>query len=718
MTVTATRGRTARPRHRPPPRRPAFSGRRAVLAFLALLALIGVMLFNGYLHAELGDDSRVRESAPSDQVPNRVLNGGSLLTFPNGRARSQAVPRKTIALTFDDGPDPRWTPQILAVLEKYDVPGTFFVVGAMSARHPGIVRQIVDEGNELGIHTFTHVDLSYQSGERVEREMAQTQLALAGAAGINTSIFRAPYSSTPDAIDNYSWPVYQRLGVIGYTSSFVDTDSEDWQNPGVEKIIENATPRGTAGASVLFHDSGGDRAQTVAALGSYIERMRARGYTFTTVSQAMRRPSAHKPVHGAALWQGRALVGATAVAEFTMPGLVVGLTVVGVAVLGRSMLMLVLARRHHRRRNSRTFLWGPEVVQPVSVIVPAYNEKECIASTLTSLARSTHPIEIIVVDDGSTDGTPEIVEALALPGVRLVRQANAGKAAALNRGIAHARGGIVVMMDGDTVFEPDTIHTLVQPLADPSVGAVAGNAKVGNRGTLIGAWQHIEYVMGFNLDRRMYDLLRCMPTIPGAIGAFRRAALQHTGGMSEGTLAEDTDVTIALQRAGWRVVYAEHAHAWTEAPGSMRQLWRQRYRWSYGTMQALWKHRRSVLDRGPSGRFGRVGLPLVVLFQIVTPLLAPLIDLFTVYAAIFIDPVKSLAAWGLVLAVQLLSAAYAFRLDGEKYRYLLMLPLQQVVYRQLMYLVLIHSCITAATGGRLRWQKLKRTGEVGALGLR
>ncbi|MFC4494749.1 bifunctional polysaccharide deacetylase/glycosyltransferase family 2 protein [Streptomyces ovatisporus] len=677
--------------------------------------MAGVMLFSGYLHAELGDDTRVRENAPSGHVPKKVLNGGSMLSFPDGKARSRPVPRRTVALTFDDGPDPRWTPRILAVLEKYDVPATFFVVGSMTARYPDTVREIIDGGNEVGVHTFTHVDLSYQSPQRVEREMAQTQLALAGAAGVNTSLFRAPYSSTPDAVDDYSWPVYRRLGTRGYTTAFVDTDSEDWRNPGVSKIVENATPEGTKGTSVLFHDSGGDRSQTVTALAAYIEKMKARGYTFTTVSDAMRLPDAHQPVSGTSLVQGRTLVAATAVAEFTMPGLVVGLTVVGVAVLGRSALMLVLARRHHRQRNSRGFRWGPEVVEPVSVIVPAYNEKECIAGTVTSLARSTHPIEIIVVDDGSTDGTPDLVESLGLRNLRVVRQENAGKAAALNTGIAHARWGIIVMMDGDTVFEPDTIHTLVQPLADPSVGAVAGNAKVGNRKTLIGAWQHIEYVMGFNLDRRMYDLLRCMPTIPGAVGAFRREALAHTGGMSEGTLAEDTDVTIALQRRGWRVVYAEHAVAWTEAPGSMRQLWRQRYRWSYGTMQALWKHRRSVLDRGPSGRFGRVGMPLVVLFQILTPLLAPLIDLFTLYAAVFIDPVKSLAAWGLVLAVQLVSTAYAFRLDREQYRYLLMLPLQQLVYRQLMYLVLIHSCVTAATGGRMRWQKLKRTGEVGAL---
>jgi cellulose synthase/poly-beta-1,6-N-acetylglucosamine synthase-like glycosyltransferase len=183
--------------------------------------------------------------------------------------------------------------------------------------------------------------------------------------------------------------------------------------------------------------------------------------------------------------------------------------------------------------------------------------------------------------------------------------------------------------------------------------------------------------------------------------------------MSEDTLAEDTDITIAMHRAGWRVVYQEHARAWTEAPGSLKQLWSQRYRWSYGTMQALWKHRKSLTDKGPSGRFGRVGMPLVVIFQIVTPVFAPLIDVFTAYSMIFIDFQAALYAWLAVLGVQLVCAAYAFKLDKEKYRYLLMMPLQQLAYRQMMYLVLIHSCITALTGGRLRWQKLKRTGEVG-----
>jgi cellulose synthase/poly-beta-1,6-N-acetylglucosamine synthase-like glycosyltransferase/peptidoglycan/xylan/chitin deacetylase (PgdA/CDA1 family) len=720
---------------------------RVILALLLLLGLTSVMLLDGYLRAEVGGDQRVRDGASSSKVPDTVLNGGPIISFRGGRATTTSVPARTIALTFDDGPNPTYTPQVLKILEKYDVPATFFVVGSMVSRYPGIVKDMVDQGNEVGIHTFTHVDLSYQSDARVRREMTQTQLALAGAAGITTTLFRAPYSSETDAIDNYSWPVYEKLGEEGYTSVFVDTDSDDWKKPGVSKIVKWATPSGTSGASVLMHDAGGDREQTIEALPKYIEKMRAKGYTFTTISGvieaqntgaqlpggdrnanqngnqnadrdgAARLQAAHREATGATLYEGKALVGAVAVAEYAVPTLSVGLAVVGVAVMGRFGMMLILARRHYRQRNRRRFGWGPAVTRPVSVIVPAYNEKECIANTLESLARSTHPIEVIIVDDGSSDGTSEIARAaaeqLGMTNVRVVRQENAGKPAALNNGVRSAGHDIVVMMDGDTVFEPDTVRQLVQPFANEEVGAVAGNAKVGNRNTIIGAWQHIEYVMGFNLDRRMYDLLRCMPTIPGAIGAFRREAVLQVGGMSEDTLAEDTDITIAMHRAGWRVVYQEHARAWTEAPGSLKQLWSQRYRWSYGTMQALWKHRKSLTDKGPSGRFGRVGMPLVVIFQIVTPVFAPLIDVFTAYSMIFVDFQAALYAWLAVLGVQLVCAAYAFKLDREKYRYLLMMPLQQLAYRQMMYLVLIHSCITALTGGRLRWQKLKRTGEVG-----
>ncbi|MFF1808616.1 glycosyltransferase [Streptomyces sp. NPDC058251] len=705
--------------------RPVADGRRRRLSMrfllpsLILVALMAMLMLRGYVHSEILADHRVRPEAATDKVPEKILEGGPVIDTRSGRTTSLRVPRHRLVLTFDDGPDPTWTPKVLDVLKAHHAHAVFFVTGTMASRYPALVHRMVAEGHEVGLHTFNHPDLSYQSKKRIDWELSQSQLALAGAAGIRTSLFRPPYSSFADAMDNRSWPVTQYIGTRGYITVVNNTDSEDWQKPGVDEIIRRATPHGGKGAIVLMHDSGGDRHQTVEALDTFVPRLQHRGYSFENLTEALDAPSAHTEVTGLDLWKGKAWIYLVQASEKVTDALVVGIAVIGVLVFSRFGLMLLLSAVHARRVRRRDFHWGPTaspVTEPVSVLVPAYNEAKCIENTVRSLMASEHPIEIIVIDDGSSDGTARIVEDLRLPNVRVVRQHNAGKPAALNRGLANARYDIIVMMDGDTVFEPATVRELVQPFADPRVGAVAGNAKVGNRDSLIGAWQHIEYVMGFNLDRRMYDLLRCMPTIPGAVGAFRRSALERVGGMSDDTLAEDTDITMALHRDGWRVVYAEKARAWTEAPESVQQLWSQRYRWSYGTMQAIWKHRGALIERGPSGRFGRVGLPLVSLFMVLAPLLAPLIDVFLLYGVVFGPTQKTIVAWLGVLAIQAACAAYAFRLDRERMTHLISLPLQQILYRQLMYVVLLQSWITALTGGRLRWQKLRRTGVVEAPG--
>ncbi|MDQ0959865.1 peptidoglycan/xylan/chitin deacetylase (PgdA/CDA1 family) [Streptomyces sp. B4I13] len=368
MTTTSSRGRRRAPTRieRAAGKTAALQKPRVILALLLLLALTSVMLLDGYLRAEVGGDQRVRTGASDSKVPAGVLDGGPILTFRGGQATTVSVPDKTIALTFDDGPNPTWTPQVLEILREYDVPGTFFLVGSMVSRYPGIVKDMVRQGNEVGIHTFTHVDLSYQSDARVQREMTQTQLALAGAAGITTTLFRAPYSSETDAIDDYSWPVYKELGENGYTSVFVDTDSDDWKKPGVSKIIEWATPEDGKGASVLFHDAGGERSQTIKALPAYIKKMKAAGYAFTTISGAMqqqtaaargasgtatpdgaggtfdgaggavdRLQAAHREASGVTLYEGKALIAAVTLAEWTVPTLSVGLMIVGVAVMGR-----------------------------------------------------------------------------------------------------------------------------------------------------------------------------------------------------------------------------------------------------------------------------------------------------------------------------------------------------------------------------------------------
>ncbi|MET8063611.1 bifunctional polysaccharide deacetylase/glycosyltransferase family 2 protein [Micromonospora sp. NPDC005686] len=692
------------------------------LVVMVMVILAGLLFVEAYTNAAFVPDNRVKPGSQRE-VPSSVIGGGPIVNVsPEGRTQSHRLPARTVALTFDDGPDPRWTPEVLRVLDKYQVKGTFFVIGSQVVRNPDVTRRLVAEGHELGVHTFTHPDLAALPEWRRELEYAQTQLAVASTTGVRPSLLRFPYSSRADAYSDRDWPMLRQAGQLGYLTVVNDVDSRDWERPPVEEMVANATPAGTAGTVALWHDSGGDRSGTVAALDRYIPMMLERGYRFTTVSEGLNQTFAAAGVSGPVggqtaaplgeRWRGHMLVGAVRVADGMFGVLGVFFLLVGVLTVGRALLLFVVAPRHARRRRRRDWSWGPPVTEPVSVIVPAYNEREGIAAAVRSLALGDHPggIEVVVVDDGSTDGTADLVAALRLPNVRVVRKPNGGKPSALNTGVALARHDLIVMVDGDTIFEPDSVRRLVQPFADPRVGVVAGNVKVGNRRGLIAKWQHIEYVIGFNLDRRLYETLRCMPTVPGAIGAFRRQALEQAGGMPDDTLAEDTDVTIAIGRAGWHIVYEESARAWTEAPTTIGQLWKQRYRWSYGTMQAMWKHRRSVTQSGPSGRFGRRCLSFLTLFGVLLPLAAPVIDLLAVYGLVFLDRSDTVVAWLAMLALQFLTAVLAFRLDREKLGVLWVLPLQQFVYRQVMYLVLLQAVGTALTGGRLGWQKLRRTG--------
>jgi cellulose synthase/poly-beta-1,6-N-acetylglucosamine synthase-like glycosyltransferase len=466
----------------------------------------------------------------------------------------------------------------------------------------------------------------------------------------------------------------------------------------------------------MFHDGGGDRSQTVAALERLVPRLRARGYEFVRVSELVgwRRDDAEVPAGTWARVRGRTLIATLAVARWTTAVLVALLVAATALFLLRSLLLFAFARHHVKRIRGRRA--ADELFPPVSIVVPAFNEAVGIERAAQSLAASDYPeFEVIVVDDGSTDGTAELLRRLQLPRVSVVSQPNGGKPSALNHGVDLARHAIIAMVDADTIFEPGTLRRLVEPFRDPTVGAVSGNTKVGNRRRLLGRWQHIEYVMGFNLDRRLYDVLQCMPTVPGAAGAFRREALADAGGVSAATLAEDTDLTLSIGRAGWRVVFAEDARAWTEAPASLRLLWRQRFRWSYGTLQSVWKHRAALWRRG-EGRVGRRGLPYLVLFQLVLPLLAPLIDLFTLYGLVFLDPRGVLAFWIGFVGLQFALGWYAFRLDGESPRVLWAMPLQQFVYRQLMYLVVVESVLAALSGRRLRWRPITRSGEVEVAG--
>ncbi|HEX4702469.1 MAG TPA: bifunctional polysaccharide deacetylase/glycosyltransferase family 2 protein [Pseudonocardiaceae bacterium] len=671
-----------------------------------LLAMAALLTVHALTIGGLGADSSTA-TGRTDQIPVDVRDGGPVIDARQANAVTHRLPDHTLALTFDDGPDPTWTPQILAVLARFHVPATFFVIGAHAARYPGLIKQILAQGNEIGGHTFTHVDLGGAGALRTSMELRSTDLALAYAGHIDTALVRMPYSATPDSLDDTTWAAIQRLGAAGRLVVLTDLDSEDWQRPGVRTIIADATPHDNRGAVVLMHDSGGDRAQTVAALNRLIPLLQAKGWRFTTISNGIGATGANTPAGPIAEFGGSLVVGTVRAAD-GLAAVLGWLMIIATALAAlRTVVVLTCSAIHVRRVRGRRL---PGFRQPVSVLVPAYNEEVGIEATVRSAVASRHPVEVIVVDDGSTDGTAEVVESLRLPGIRLIRQRNAGKPSALNTGLAAARFDLVVMVDGDTVLAPDTVGILARHFRDPEVGAVSGNAKVANRNGILGVWQHIEYVIGFNLDRRMYDVLRCMPTVPGAVGAFRRAAVLEVGGLPTDTLAEDTDLTMAMERAGWRVTYEERAKAWTEAPSTLGQLWKQRYRWCYGTLQAVWKHRGAVLRGGAAGRLGRRGLPYLLLFQVVLPMLAPAVDVAGLFGLLTGDAGTTGLIWLGFLALQAVPGVIAFRLDRERLWPLLLLPLQQFVYRQMMYLVVIGALGTAIAGARLPWHKLERRG--------
>ena len=712
------------------PRRASYPGNRTprghwlLVSLLVFVFAIG-LLIEGYTHGVLGENSADEPAVTphSPAAPASVIDGGPVVTVVNGQPHSFQIPKKTVILSFDDGPDPTWTPRILAVLERYHVTANFFLVGAHAASNPGLVTAELQDGDQVGSHTYTHTNLGTSPRWRESLELTLTQNALAGAAGIHTRLLRMPFSSEPDAMTAADWQAARQAAADGYLVVFTTLDTTDWARPGVKHIVAAAMPSDGRGAIIMFHDSGGNRSQTIAALPQIIERLKAKGYRFATVTSALKLAAGDVPVGGSQRLVGSTLVLTQQAADHAVAVLAVALIIMSVLTVLR-LLLLVSFAIAHRRREWRVISWTPPDAPPflpdVSIVIPAYNEAAGIAATVRSMAESRYRgrLEVIVVDDGSTDDTAAIARGLRLRYVRVITQRNSGKPGALNRGIAEAHSEVLILVDGDTVFEPDTIERLVAPMQDPRVGAVSGNTKVANRRGFIGGWQHLEYVMGFNLDRRMYDMLGIMPTVPGAIGAFRRRALHRVGGVSDDTLAEDTDLTMALCRTGWRIVYAADAIAWTEAPSTLRQLWKQRYRWSYGTMQSMWKHRRAVLDHGRSGRFGRLCLTYLTLFQVLLPLVAPAVDVTSIYGVVFLNPLHVAAFWLGFLALQAVAGGYAMRIDGERLRALWVLPFQQVVYRQLMYLVTIQSVMTALLGTRQRWQAIRRTGVFADEGLR
>jgi cellulose synthase/poly-beta-1,6-N-acetylglucosamine synthase-like glycosyltransferase len=553
-------------------------------------------------------------------------------------------------------------------------------------------------------------------------------------------MFRPPYSADAEPTSAEEVAPMLDAAALGYVTVGEYLDPQDWRlrDPDGTRRGGDAIARAVVsrvltghGNTILLHDGGGDRSATVAALRQFVPELEARGYRFVPVSELVGKP--RDVVMPKVSPRDRTLLGGDRVAfellwltqTFLHAAFLAGIVLGAARVLFMTTLALAARWREGRRRALPAVPPGG-----VSVLIAAFNEAPVIARTIRAvLASREPPLEIIVVDDGSRDATAEVVtrEFADEPRVRLLEQRNAGKATALNRAIGAARGELLVCLDADTLFTPETLGRLMAHFADPSVGAVAGNVKVGNRINVWTRWQALEYITSQNLDRRAYALLDAITVVPGAVGAWRRSAVAEVGGFQTDTLAEDMDLTWRLRRAGWRITNETGAHGFTEAPDSLETLYRQRFRWSFGTLQCLWKHRAAL---GRVGWFGRLALPTLWVFQIAFPILSPIIDLqVLVTLAGFVqswltralltqdwqplpNAVDSLSTVGFLYVffflLELFGASIAIALEHERKRLLWWLFWQRFVYRQVMYAVVWRAVRTAITGRYADWGKLER----------
>ncbi len=618
-----------------------------------------------------------------------------------------------LALTFDDGPDGEWTPQILDVLAKHHVTATFFVVGSQAERFPDLLRREFAQGHLIGNHTFTHPDLRSARPAWVRIELNSTQRWIESVIGRHTMLFRAPYDTDTEPTTLEQLAPLRQVTEMGYTIVGADADSDDYEKPGVDRIVQRVLSEVDANNAniVVFHDAGGNRQQTAAALDKLIPELQDRGKELVGVNELMNQ--SRDAVMPVVAGSEKAIVYGS---DFMMRFRSIGWKVIavlfaittGISIL-RILMLGVLVLRGWRRR-SRTPTTAP-FEPPVRVIIPAYKEEKVIGRTLETLLKSDYPnLAITVIDDGSPDNTAEVVEAIAKrdPRVSLIRQINLGKSHALNHGFVEAGEQYIVTIDADTIVLPQTVRELVAPLVDPSVDAVCGNVQVGNVRNLLTLFQNLEYVTSQNYDRRAFESLNCISVVPGATGGWRRSSVIAAGGYSSDTLTEDADLTLTLLSRGARIVYAPEARGITEAPQKQLDLFRQRFRWSFGTFQCLWKHR---LQLG-HGTVGWIALPNMFLFQILFPLLAPLGDAILLLCLFRHDFSALAAGYVAFLLMDLVGSAIAFKLDRRPTWRIWVVLIQRFYYRQFMYIVTLAAVLACCRGRRHFWNKLDRSGSV------
>ncbi|HUX44203.1 MAG TPA: glycosyltransferase [Terracidiphilus sp.] len=653
---------------------------------------------------------------------------------------------KEVAISFDDGPDPIWTPRILDILKAKHVKGTFLMIGEEALQNIGLMRRVVDEGNEIGNHTYSHPDISEISPRQLNLEIKLTERLFESKLGLQPLYFRPPYDidEEPDT-DDQAAPIV-RIQHEGYIIVGNKIDTNDWDervhktpqeiaDSVLDQLAVMKSKPQFRGSVILMHDGGGNRAATVAALPVLIDTLRAHGYTFVPVSALMGKTTA-QVMPRLSFW-ARVRTIPDSIAFSTLAILwsfIVFVFFVGDVLMSARLLLVGLfavidrLRRPHRQAS-------PGFCPRIAVLVPAYNEETVIVRTIRSVLNSDYSnLHVIVIDDGSSDRTFDVAREaytaeIAAGRLQVLTKPNGGKAAALNFALEHLSEEFYVGIDADTVIPADAISKLIPHFEDPKVGAVAGNAKVGNRVNLWTRWQALEYITSQNFERRALDLFNVVTVVPGAIGAWRTAPVKVAGGYPLNTVAEDADLTMNLLEQQFKVVYEDRALAFTEAPIDAKGLMRQRFRWSFGTLQSVWKHRAAFVRNKAMGLFA---LPNILIFQMLLPLVSPFIDLIFVVGVVhyFIDRhfhpeaassaslQKLLAYFGAFLLIDFITSAIAFSLErrhpankGDGWL-LFHIWLQRFAYRQVFSFVLFKTLMRALDGKPFNWDKLERTAKM------
>ena len=631
--------------------------------------------------------------------------------------RKYGKKEKKVVLSFDDGPDNVYTPQILDILGKEHVPAVFFMIGINAVNNIPIVKRMYNEGFEFGNHTFTHPNIAEISKKRALLELNTTRLLLESITGHSTILFRAPYNadSEPETMEELEPVAFAKAN--NYLTVGESIDPNDWEKGiSADSIYTRVLQQEDKGNIILLHDAGGNREATVKALPRIIRHFKDKGYTFTTIADLIneKRDQLMPPVprnksyylvqfsyymaeFGFVIWQ-------------TLKYLFIVCIILSI---GRILFLAFLAVKEFTREKKENL--PPLAGSPlVSIIVPAYNEEVNAVNALHKLLNSTYPnFEIIFVDDGSKDTTYEKVAGAFKDHdrVKVFTKPNGGKASALNFGIAQTSAEYVLCIDADTHLVPDALELLVRHFVDKRVGAVAGNVKVGNERNFLTRWQSIEYITSQNFDRNAFAYINAITVVPGAIGAFRTKAIREVGGFTSDTFAEDCDLTIRMLRGDYIIKNENKALALTEAPETMKQFLKQRFRWSFGVMQAFWKNR-DALFNSTYGNLGMVALPNILIFQILIPLIAPLADILMLIGILTGNAGTIFLYYGLYMLIDVAVGLMAFIFEKENPLKLVWMIPQRIVYRWLMLYILYKSIRRAFKGQLQSWGVLKRTGNI------